>query len=354
MLLNFSFLKPKLILVLFLIIALGIISVFSFQRTEQVKAGAADNVSGFAWSSNIGWISFNSTNCDSDGDGITDTGNYSQCPVGLSISDYGVNIDSNGILSGYAWSSNVGWISFNRSETGTPPDTPFNGPETYIAKVSNPSQLGSGNVTVEGWARALAACDSIPCSSSGAGSNTGGWDGWIKLGPLVIAGTDYGVYVDSNGDFHNWAWAGDVIGWLSFNSAEGGGTTNYKVTLSGVNNFDFSLTASGDITVNQGDTGSNSISANLLSGTSQAVSFSVVSGLPTGATAAFTPVSCNPTCFSTLSISTDATTPTGTYLITVQGQGGGLTRTTTFNLIVNPPAAPPSTRPWWRWWEIKP
>ncbi len=38
----------------------------------------------------IGWVSFNSTNCDSNGDGLTDTGNFAQCPVGEAISDYGV------------------------------------------------------------------------------------------------------------------------------------------------------------------------------------------------------------------------------------------------------------------------
>jgi len=38
----------------------------------------------------IGWVSSNSTNCDSNGDGLTDTGNFSQCPVGQAISDYAV------------------------------------------------------------------------------------------------------------------------------------------------------------------------------------------------------------------------------------------------------------------------
>ncbi|KKQ32523.1 MAG: hypothetical protein US45_C0018G0002 [Candidatus Nomurabacteria bacterium GW2011_GWA1_37_20] len=58
-----------------------------------VFAGSEHNISGWAWSSNIGWISFNNT-----------TG-------GGSI-NYGVNKNVDGTLVGYAWSSNIGWIQF--------------------------------------------------------------------------------------------------------------------------------------------------------------------------------------------------------------------------------------------------
>ena len=56
---------------LFLIIPL---IVFGFFLVGSVKAGADDNVSGFAWSENIGWISFNCTNLDT-----------------CAVVDYGVN-----------------------------------------------------------------------------------------------------------------------------------------------------------------------------------------------------------------------------------------------------------------------
>lgn len=170
-------------------------------------------VSGFAYSENIGWIQFH----------LTSQGG-------------GVYLDSEtGKFSGYAWSrgattdGGVGWISFNRAETGAPPsdDPCFDG--TCIAKVENISQLGSQNVNVVGWARVLSVCDSIPCSSSGPGSNSGGWDGWIRFDHNK---TDYKVYIDTTGDFHKWAWSDMVIGWISFNSAdpEAGGA-DYKVTL---------------------------------------------------------------------------------------------------------------------------
>ena len=157
-------------------------------------------VFGFAWSENIGWISFNSA---SDGSSI----------------DYGVKIDtSTGNLSGYAWSENIGWISFNRSDTGPlPSSNPSDDPcpdGTCIAKVDDPGNLKIANVEIKGWARALSVCDSIPCTSSGPCSNCGGWDGWIRFDH----GQSNEVYIDPSGDFYGWAWADKVIGWISFNS----------------------------------------------------------------------------------------------------------------------------------------
>ena len=110
--------------------------------TTIVRAATGDNISGYAWSDNIGWVSFNDT---SDG----------------STASYGVTVDdistspTYGDFSGYAWSDNIGWISFNRADTGNPPldegDDPgvLNG--TGIAKVD----WTTGKVT--GWARALSS-----------------------------------------------------------------------------------------------------------------------------------------------------------------------------------------------------
>ena len=75
----------------------SLLIVFGFLFAEKAIAGTGDNVSGFAWSENIGWINFNGSN-------------------------YGVNVSPlNGKLSGFAWSENIGWISFNESDTGAPP-----------------------------------------------------------------------------------------------------------------------------------------------------------------------------------------------------------------------------------------
>ena len=152
------------------------------------------NVWGWAWSETIGWLSFSCRNQGTSG-------------------DYGVDIDENTyVLSGYAWSENIGWVSFNRTDTGTPPSSPNYG--THLAQADEYGRL-------TGWARALAACDSVPCSSSGPCTNCGGWDGWIRLDGLTSTGVPVDSYIDSSfepSEFRGWAWGSDVVGWVSFNN----------------------------------------------------------------------------------------------------------------------------------------
>ena len=117
----------------------------------------------------------------------------------------------------------------------------------------------------------------------------------------------------------------------------GGGvtkTTSFSLTVTPASTaFDFSLTNGGSKSVTQGASVSNTLSATLVSGTAQSVAFSA-SGLPTGASAVFSPTACTPTCATGLSLSTTASTPTGTYTLTVTGTGGGVTKTTSFGLTV--------------------
>lgn len=96
---------------------------------------------------------------------------------------------------------------------------------------------------------------------------------------------------------------------------------------------DYSLSNSGDRSVNAGSSATNSINATLISGGSQAVSFSV-SGLPSGATGSFSSASCALNCSTVLTISTSGSTPAGNYPITVTSAGGGVKRSTIFTLSV--------------------
>ena len=123
-------------LFVFLIVFLPIGSVF------------ATDLSGYAWSSNIGWIRFS-------GPG------------------YGVALnDATGDLSGHAWSSNIGWVEF----------------------------LGD-------QAKVLA------------------WDGLIKL-----HGPNYDVVNDTNScQLKGWAWGSDTIGWVHFSGP------GYSVRYEGAN-----------------------------------------------------------------------------------------------------------------------
>lgn len=63
-----------------------------------------------------GWVSFNRRDCDADDDGQSD-GTPVGCPAaGTTIPDYGVSlVDAGGgiqNLVGYAWSNNLGWLKF--------------------------------------------------------------------------------------------------------------------------------------------------------------------------------------------------------------------------------------------------
>ncbi len=164
---------------------------------------------GWAWSGNVGWISFSCKNRDHHVD------------YGVDMEDPEIN-DSPYALDGYAWSENVGWVSFASSDLlGCPSGA-------CEATVNDNGRLS-------GWARAL----------SGVGS-PGGWEGWISLEDLEF--TNYQVWIDSEpnpSEFRNWGWGGDpegdpkksVIGWTSFNCAETGlcSSSDYKVYT----NFNF-------------------------------------------------------------------------------------------------------------------
>ncbi|MDD5032769.1 MAG: PKD domain-containing protein [Candidatus Pacebacteria bacterium] len=147
-------------------------------NSKSVNAGNMQNTTGFAWSENIGWISFNNL-------------------TGGGTSDYGVNLNlDTGIFSGFAWSENIGWISFNAADLAGCPSG------VCDARVALPNKIGKETVAIEGWAKAL--------------SYGGGWDGWISL---KDSGEAYGTTMDTSGNWSGWAWGGDVVGWVNFNGS---------------------------------------------------------------------------------------------------------------------------------------
>lgn len=106
------------------------------------------------------------------------------------VSDYGVNIDGSGDFSGYAWSSNVGWVWFGATTTC-------------------PAGTCQANVSIDnvsGWAKILSLGDS---------------DGWISLeceNTTTCGTSDYGVTFNQlTGEFGGWAWS-STLGWVSFNA----------------------------------------------------------------------------------------------------------------------------------------
>ena len=97
--------------------------------------------------------------------------------------------------------------------------------------------------------------------------------------------------------------------------------------------FDFTLSDLGNRSATAGQTIQNSITATLASGSSTSVTFSA-SGLPTGATASFSPASCTLNCTSALSIVTPVTAHGADYVITVSATGGSITKTTAFTIAL--------------------
>ncbi|MEV0643628.1 M14 family zinc carboxypeptidase [Phytomonospora sp. NPDC050363] len=97
---------------------------------------------------------------------------------------------------------------------------------------------------------------------------------------------------------------------------------------------DFSVSvAPASAAVNPGAAVSATVSTQTTAGQPQPVTLSAT-GLPAGATAAFSPAQPTTGTSSTMTIQTSASTPPGTYPVTIRG-AGTVTRTTTFQLIVN-------------------
>ena len=186
---------------------------------------------GYAWTDTIGWISMSSKNCDNNGT-IYQNDSPAGCPAhGTPYFQYNVAVGTDGHLSGYAWSENVGWINF---ATSTSPDYSFN---------TNCFQPGCTDGS---------GCSA--CYSPDGGGPTGklyGWanvvslgeDGWIRLDDDDISGgpsdlSDYGIEYNMNTyEFSNYAWNGSAtnakaaIGWVSANCIDDGdcNLSNYKI-----------------------------------------------------------------------------------------------------------------------------
>ncbi len=345
------------------------------------------SLSGFAWSDlpstntevGAGWISFS-------GPG------------------YGVVANqSTGNLSGYAWSSNYGWLSFNLSDVSGCPSAPCQ------------PNVSPSTGAVTGWARFIAA----------PAGTTGVWNGWVHL-----SGSNYSVTYSPNPStgsprFSGYAWGQNDIGWIHFSNdanctiycvtmdpltppeatinivvvpasaswtinpgsivgtgngtatvtpsqagttytvtggsapsgydfppvitnSQGGGSswlilpgTSITFTITYPQSFNYTLTSSGTANVQKAGIVQPHIppgpviTATHTAGTGQAV-WLAASGVPSGATISFSGNGCTPTagspCNYPVTATADPNTLAGTYPITVTGLP--LNRTTTFDLVI--------------------
>ena len=122
------------------------------------------------------------------------------------------------------------------------------------------------------------------------------------------------------------------------------GLTYSTQVITAVNSFSLTAIPSSQVLI-QGNATTYSVSVKPSNGFAGNASLNVT-GLPSGATASFSPNSVVGSGSSTLTVSTSSSTPAGTYPLTVTATSGTLTRSTQVNLVVNPfsVAATPSSR----------
>ena len=143
---------------------------------EEAKAAGPTSISGWLWSSNIGWVSLNSTN-----------------PTAGAGGTYSVAVSPGGDLSGYGWSSNIGWLSFNATDVGGCPGG-------VGARITG-TQL-------TGWARFVAGTGSPSTCPATDPTNAGCWDGCVELTSVSVN--------PATGAITGYGWGSTVVGWLQF------------------------------------------------------------------------------------------------------------------------------------------
>lgn len=160
----------------------------TFMLGAFLKANAA-LVSGYLWGGTE-QVSDGTINGNETGVGWIDLSNKIDIP------------SSDGNVSGYGWSENIGWVDFEpQNHCGS----------AYVAaSCTNPDGNHSTGVsrsgdTLVGWARIV----SIAVASDS--NNSGGWVGWVKMNNVSID--------SATGQMSGYAWS-DELGWISFANAK--------------------------------------------------------------------------------------------------------------------------------------
>lgn len=210
--------------VLFSVIA--VIAVFVCVKIVKVEAATSNNMYGYAWSSNIGWVKLN--DCENPADDSTCT----------PASGYGVNVlaVAPGTISGYAWSSNLGWITFNSAGC---PTTAVPGCVAG-ARADWAAPNSDGSVNIKGWARACSVYATGCSGAAASAASLGTWDGYIALDSANAGGTasgSWGWKINADHTIAGYAWGSEVIGWLKGITAKvyiGGPTAAIKAVPASV------------------------------------------------------------------------------------------------------------------------
>ena len=179
--------------------------------TALCTASCGVKLLGWGWASTFGWLSLSSANCS-----------YflepNQPAICTPATNYYVQVDTGNNLSGYAWSNNIGWVCFGATCSGTPPYGSLGAPVTVSGE---PGQ----EPTVSGWAQATAYGDrgwfSLNCSDPGV---CGQSSYEVRLGSDHFYENDDAAELTRptliGYAWHNYA-EGGGLGWVQFNPAVG-------------------------------------------------------------------------------------------------------------------------------------
>lgn len=174
-----------------------------------VNAAESDNVTGWAWNAEAGWISINATNCRA----LNQDAGPDPCTLGGH--DYGITIARNGTVSGYAWSRTAGWMCVGATCAGSGGATPAGGWRARVDAITGQltgwgkfSGLGDG-----GWA-SFSCENTNTCGTvayrSAVNVATGAWSGYAWNGAREGVG------------------AGSALGWIAWAPQFGGVTTTWR------------------------------------------------------------------------------------------------------------------------------
>ena len=117
----------KIILFVFIVVLIAIIFQGGKKKHEIAQADSNQNLSGFAWSSNFGWISFNKSDCDK-ASFVTCRDKTNKWCVAGDVSKIGISCNVNGDC-GSGGDCRPTHIALDYSCTGSPNACTVNGGE---------------------------------------------------------------------------------------------------------------------------------------------------------------------------------------------------------------------------------
>ena len=263
--------------------------------------------------------------------------------AGQSVVYSGTGSDPDGTISAYSWSFPGG--NPNASNLANPGSVTYAAPGTYVTTFTVTDNAGltdaappTRRITVQADFSLSASPASRTIVQGGGTSYTAtvtGGAGFAGSVALSVSGLPAGA----TGSFSPASIATSGSSTLSVSTSTSTAPGNYPLTITGTSgalthtanvtlvvsgNFSVSV-APTSLAVSRGSNGNYSVTVTPGSGFTGTVGMSV-SGLPRRTNASFSPASITGSGTSTLTVSTNRKSPTGTFTLTVMATSGGLTQ----------------------------